>query len=229
MPPASGNGIRIVRDEGYVVVDNLPYFDSGKDNKLKRFRGRPVRVFPDVIHPGLVYIFVNSVTGWITGRSIYADFFALYSKREIQGVMAELKLGKLRGVRDPVVTSVALAEKLLELERDPARKDTLAKQLEMLLNRAPSLFETETNPEAYFNPPPSVGSHSPTDDSLGTSSSSSSVKATSPAAVPDEADKTSLKTEPVSDSGPERTVPTPDGSPEDDDVEPVIRPTRLSF
>ncbi len=226
MPPASGNGIRIVRDEGYVVVDNLPYFESDKDNKLKRFRGRPVRVFPDVIHPGLVHIFVNSVIGWITGRSIYADFFALYSKREIQGIMAELKLGKLRGVRDPVVTSVALAEKLLELERDPARKDTLAKQLEMLLNRAPSLFETEANPEAYFNPPPSVRSHSATDYSLGTSSS---VKTSSPAAVPEEADKRSLKTEPASDSGPEGTVPTPDGSSEHDNVEPVIRPTRLSF
>jgi hypothetical protein len=224
MPPASGNGIRIVRDEGYVVVGNLPYF--GVDGELKRFKGQRVRVHPDVIHPGLVYIYVDNETGWITGSSIYADFFALYSKREIQGVIAELRLDKLKGVRDPMVTAAALAEKLLELEYDPARKDVLAKQLEMLLNRAPSLRETEANPDAYFDPPPFVGAHPLAADAPATPFSE---KTTSPAAAPETADESSPKAEPANGPRSEKDIPTPDGPPEDDDVEPVIRPTRLSF
>ncbi|WP_429572765.1 Mu transposase C-terminal domain-containing protein [Paraburkholderia sp. UCT70] len=153
MPSASNEGIRRVRDEGYVAVNNLAYFSED----LKRFRGQYVRVFPDVIHPGLVYVYVNNDVGWLDAKSIYSDFYALYSRREILGVIAELKHGRLRGVRDPVFIATVLAEKLLELERDPERKDHLAQQMDRLLNRAPSLLKTETDSQSYFNVPPNVG------------------------------------------------------------------------
>lgn len=74
MPPASNDGLQKVRDEGYVAVNNLAYFSED----LKRFRGPSVRVFfPDVIHPGLVYVYVSKDVGWVDAKSIFADFFAL--------------------------------------------------------------------------------------------------------------------------------------------------------
>ncbi|MGF6770500.1 hypothetical protein P3T18_002979 [Paraburkholderia sp. GAS199] len=250
MPPASGNGMRVVRDEGYVVVKNLAYWDTGDD--LKRFRGRRVRVFPDVIHPGLVYIYVDNQTGWITGRSIYADFFALYSKREILGVMAELKLGRLQGVRDPVKISVALAEKLLELEKDPARKDTLTKQLEMLLNRAPSLLQTEEQPENYFSAPPVPGTHPQAEEGADVSpksaqnaaskkSSAPDVSATgSPQSQSDSARQNAVGAVPTGAIAPDMTTTetqsqadsdahAPADEDDDDDLVPIVRPNRLSF
>jgi hypothetical protein len=152
MPRASNEGRRTVRDEGYVVVNNLAYFSED----LKRFRGQTVHVSPDLIHPGLVYIYVGKDVGWIDAKSIFTDFFALYSRRELLGVLAELKLGKLRGVRDPALIARALAEKLLELERDPARSDDLARRMDSLMNRAPSLLSTEPGSGSYFNAPPNV-------------------------------------------------------------------------
>jgi len=153
MPPANNEGLRTVRDEGYVAVDNLAYFSE----HLKRFRGQKVHVFPDLIHPGLVYVYVNREVGWIDAKSTYTDFFVLYSKRELLGVIAELKLGNLRGVRDPVFIAKALAEKLLELEGDPARRDNLARLFDRLSNRAPSLLKTEPDSQNNFNAPSSFG------------------------------------------------------------------------
>ncbi|WP_434666247.1 transposase family protein [Paraburkholderia sp. A3BS-1L] len=153
MPPASNEGLRKVRDEGYIEVNNLAYFSED----LKRFRGKSVHVRVDLIHPGLVYVYVSKEVGWIDAKCIYADFFALYSKRELLGVIAELRLGKLRGVRNPAHVAKALAEKLLELERDPAHKEVLAKQMDRLMNRAPSLLETEPDSDNYFHPPPDIG------------------------------------------------------------------------
>lgn len=156
MPRASGDGRRVVRDEGYVLVDNLAYFSED----LKRFRGQTVLVSPDLIHPGLVYVYVGKDVGWIDAKSTFADFFSLYSRRELHGVLAELKLGKLRGVRDPACIAKALAERILELERDPARSDCLARQLDSLMNRAPALLKTEPDSHHYFDAPPNVGAGS---------------------------------------------------------------------
>ncbi|MEX3953921.1 Mu transposase C-terminal domain-containing protein [Paraburkholderia sp. EG287B] len=140
MARSSYGRLRRVRDEGYVVVDNLAYFSE----YLKRFRGQTVRVFADLIHPGLVYICARKTLGWIVARCVYADFFARYPRRELLNVLAELKLGRLRGVRNPVLIANVLAEKMLELEGDPARRDHVARlfdRVHRLQHRAPPLLK----------------------------------------------------------------------------------------
>ncbi|MFM0523908.1 Mu transposase C-terminal domain-containing protein [Paraburkholderia strydomiana] len=238
MPPASNEGMRRVRDEGYVAVNNLAYFSED----LKRFRGQHVRVFPDVIHPGLVYVYVNSDVGWLDAKSIFSDFYALYSRREILGVVAELKHGKLHGVRDPVLIATVLAEKLLELERDPKRKDQLALRLDRLQNRAPSLLETEPNSDHYFNEPPNVGSGALSTETSDAGAhlrseplgSAVSVVGAEKVAV---GQTTSHAQERRSDSNLESVAAgtsssgtdLPDASTQEEDFEITVRPSRLSF
>ncbi|MGT2473698.1 Mu transposase C-terminal domain-containing protein [Paraburkholderia terrae] len=238
MPPASNEGLRRVRDEGYVVVNNLAYFSED----LKRFRGQSVRVFPDVIHPGLVYVYVRKDVGWVDAKSIFSDFFALYSKREILGVIAELKHGRQHGVRDPVLIAKLLAEKLLELERDPARKDRLAVQMDSLMNRAPSLLKTEPDSHNYFNAPPDVGAGSMASkipDTTATESaeppgnlkSVSSVEAAAVGQATSQAagDHLESSPEPVDAVASSSATDLPDTSTENQDFEIIVRPSRMSF
>lgn len=238
MPPASNEGLRRVRDEGYVVVNNLAYFSED----LKRFRGQNVRVFPDVIHPGLVYVYVSAHDGWVDAKSTFADFFALYSKREIVGVIAELKHARHHGVRDPVFIAQMLAEKLLELERDPARKDYLAQQMDRLMNRAPSLLRTEPDSHNYFNAPPSVGA-----DAMAAETSQTTAKtgaeppghaqpisgveaaAAGRAASQVEGDDPEPHAEPVDVVAGSSITDLPDAPTKDEDFEVIVRPSRLSF
>lgn len=226
MPAASNDGLRKVRDEGYVVVNNLAYFSED----LKRFRGQHVCVFPDVIHPGLVYVFLGRNIGWYTAKSVFADFFALYSKRELQGVIAELRLGRLRGVRSPVVVAQALAELLLERERDPAHKDELAKLMDRLMSRAPSLIATEPESHNYFNPPPNLGGgeaaskrpDATVTEDANESSSAQSERIAEAASVADASSDPGLDKKDADDVS--RVVPAVD-----DNFEIVVRPSRLSF
>jgi hypothetical protein len=226
MPAASKDGLRTVRDEGYVAVNNLAYYSED----LKRHRGQHVRVFPDVIHPGLVYVFLGKNIGWYTAKSIFADFFALYSKRELLGVIAELRLGQLRGVRNPVVIAQALAELLLEPERDPARKDEFAKLMDRLTNRAHSLIATEPDSHNYFNPPPKFGASEmagePSDAMVIESANDSrpiQSESSNEAASVGQANSRAGR-------GTDRSDNVPPVSPEtDSDFEIVVRPTRLSF
>jgi Mu transposase, C-terminal len=238
MPRASNEGRRTVRDEGYVVVNNLAYFSED----LKRFRGQTVHVYPDLIHPGLVYIYVSKDVGWIDGKSIFTDFFALYSRRELLGVLAELKLGRLRGVRDPAFIARALAEKLLELERDPARCDYLARQMDSLMNRAPSLLKTEPDSGSYFNAPPNVRADAmagATADTIAEECevppcTAERVVSTEAAMVGDAGDAASQAKGGAPDAevvdaatGDSRTD-VPDGGTNDEDFEIAVRPARLS-
>ncbi|WP_321931895.1 integrase catalytic domain-containing protein [Paraburkholderia guartelaensis] len=87
MPPASNEGLRRVRDEGYVAVNNLAYFSED----LKRFRGKTVLVHPDLIHPGVVYVFVSKEVGWIDAKCIYADY--LHSIRSASFLASSLNSG----------------------------------------------------------------------------------------------------------------------------------------
>lgn len=237
MPPASNEGRRRVRDEGYVVVNNLAYFSED----LKPFRGQTVHVFPDLIHPGLVYIYVSKDVGWIDAKSVFTDFYALYSRRELLGVIAELKLGKLRGVRDPAFISKALAEKLLELERDPARFDYLAQQLDRLLNRAPSLLKTEPDSHNYFDAPPDVGTGGMAGVGADTMAHGCAeppriapvlgAEAATAGRAASQVDGEAL--DPVAEAV-EATTRDSDtdllgGSPNDEDFEITVRPSRLSF
>ncbi|SKC93225.1 integrase catalytic domain-containing protein [Paraburkholderia hospita] len=219
MPPASNDGLRKIRDEGYVVVSNLAFFSED----LKRFKGQNVRVFPDVIHPGLVYIYVGKDVGWYTAKSIFSDFFALYSKRELLGVIAELKLGRLRGVRDPVYTATVLAEKLIELEQDPARKDHLAEQMDRLMNRAPSLLKTEADSQNYFNAPPKVGAIPVTGETADESAAAGQATSKATANAFDSNAKPLNAAAGSSDAG------LADAATKDEDFEVIVRPSRLSF
>ncbi len=238
MPPASNGGLRRVRDEGYVVVNNLTYYAE----ELKRFRGQYVRVFPDVIHPGLVYVYVSNDVGWLDAKSIYSDFFALYSKRELLGVIAELKHGRLHGVRDPAFIATVLAEKLVELERDPTRKDHLALLMDRLMNRAPSLLKTEPSSGNYFKTLPNVGagemvaetaessvkeSSEPTGDpESGTGAEADAAGKATSEANECQLDSTSASVDAVGTS--HGTAPS-DASKKDEDFEITVRPSRLSF
>ncbi|WP_342958945.1 transposase family protein [Paraburkholderia azotifigens] len=235
MPQASNNGIRRVRDEGYVVVNNLAYFSED----LKRFRGQYVRVFPDVIHPGLVYVYVSNDVGWVDAKSIYSDFFALYSKRELLGVIAELKHGRLRGVRDPAFIASVLAEKILELERDPERKDQLAQQMDRLMNRAPSLLKTEPDSHEYFNAPPNMragaasseASDKPSGTCVEPAGNTPSVSIAENAAARQAAEKVDEDTlDPNADPAQNRSgTDLPDLPRKNEDFEIIVRPSRLSF
>ncbi|WP_167368759.1 integrase catalytic domain-containing protein [Paraburkholderia tuberum] len=151
-PPASGGGMRTISDEGYVEVDNLAYFSED----LKRFRRQRVAVHPDLIHPGFVYVYVSAAVGWIDAKSTYADIFEDYSRRELLGVIAELKRGKLRGVNNPVVKARVLAKTVVERERDPARRDELAQKFEQFSNRASALLMTAPDTRNQCNVPPDV-------------------------------------------------------------------------
>ena len=237
MPPASNNGLRRVRDEGYVVVNNLAFFSED----LKRFQGKSVRVFPDLIHPGFVYVYVGKDVGWCDAKSIYSDFFALYSMRELHGVLAELMSGPLRGVRDPAVISTALAEKLVELERDPKRKDLLALQMDRLMNRAQSLLETEPDSHRYFNPPPITGAietanvsaittPSAADEKACNVQTDSSIEVAAAAQTDQKADGSALRPNvEATVAATEKTGAGSTDAPKDKDVENVVRRTRLSF
>ena len=238
MPSASNEGLRRVRDEGYVVVNNLAYFSED----LKRFRGQYVRVFPDVIHPGLVYVYVSNEVGWLDAKSIFTDFFALYSKRELLGVIAELKHGRLHGVRDPTLIATVLAEKLLELERDPARKDHLAQQMDRLMNRAPSLLKTEPDSHNYFNAPPNVGAGAMVGEISGTTDKEyeelpgnaqpvpgAEAAAAAQAASQVDADAPGSDAESVNAATGSSDADPPHLSTKDEDFEVIVRPSRLSF
>lgn len=226
MPEASNNGLRRVRAEGYIVVNNLAYYSED----LKRFQGQNVRVFPDVIHPGLVYVFLGKDVGWYTGKSIFVDFFSLYSRRELLGVIAELRLGRLRGVRNPVVIAQALAELLIERERDPARKDEFAKLMDRLMNRAPSLLATEPDSHNYFNPPPKFGS-----SEVAREASDAMVRknADEPHSAQSESSTETAsvgKAKSSADRDTDGSDNVPPVAPETDaDFDIVVRPTRLSF
>ncbi|RKE38689.1 Mu transposase-like protein [Paraburkholderia sp. BL23I1N1] len=236
MPRASNEGRRTVRDEGYVVVNNLAYFSED----LKRFRGQTVHVSPDLIHPGLVYIYVSKEIGWIDAKSIFTDFFALYSRRELLGVLAELKLGRLRGVRDPAFIARALAEKLLELERDPARCDYLARQMDSLMNRAPSLLKTEPGSSSYFNAPPTVGADAMagvTADTVAqecakppcTAERVVSTEAAIAGGAASQAEGEAVDAEVVNAATGDSHTDVLDGGKNDEDWEIKVRPSRLSF
>ena len=158
------------------------------------------------------------------------------------GVIAELKHGRLHGVRDPVFTATVLAEKLLELEQDPERKDQLAQQMDRLLNRAPSLLKIEPDFQNYFTTPPDVGPGAMTSEAAG---KTSAKRVDPPDNAQSEAGDESgaagrvativgdssynPKTEPV-----EPTEGSSDGEPSeasenDEEFKIVVRPSRLSF
>lgn len=132
-----------------------------------------------------------------------------------------------------------LAEKLIELERDPARQDHLAKLMDRLMNRAPSLLKTEPDSHNYFNAPPVVGANAMASETRDTPKDDAGQPRPAPSA-PDAVVATETTSKRGADAvdtntgGADATAERSDAAQpatptKDDDFRIVVRPSRLSF
>ncbi|MGU7778685.1 integrase catalytic domain-containing protein [Burkholderia sp. PU8-34] len=90
MPYDSRGTTRQVQPGGYIEYRNLPYYD----NSLKALVGKYVEFKPDLIDPARVYIYCKASKGarWITGLCQKMLEFSHYSWRELDGIVAEMRL-----------------------------------------------------------------------------------------------------------------------------------------